>query len=433
MSREARGTLIGKHSPASDVEESYSTPESPYDMLNVTESKALPLAMQKERARALSGPGSVSPVSSPSKDYPPNSKSLDASLKSPRLTASAPDRPQPLSVKSRHSEKGVFTPQTPGPAQRSVSLPAVTNRDPIASPRTTLLFEDSASYPLLAQSTRLSTVPSNFADPDDVFGIPDETDIRDSPAPSANRASEGHTNVSADRESLWIDASSRASSEYATSLRSVTLGESASARNIMIRSGYAAVNNHYEDDSLHPFINDEKDCEEDNYFHNDEDSYSNDQDSEGELDDLLASFPIPPMRNPVGNLPMLVSRATLSSTSTALSNSTARITLSDSSAAPVSALLDATRSAPSRATIRAILAQTRARGEALPVVEWNSISPFERSWREQNEELLVAIYGRQDTWLGSADVAYVDCIGREIRGNPGHWVVECLREEAEVF
>jgi hypothetical protein len=402
-------------------------------MLNVTESKALPLAMQKERARALSGPGSVSPVSSPSKDYPPNSKSLDASLKSPRLTASAPDRPQPLSVKSRHSEKGVFTPQTPGPAQRSVSLPAVTNRDPIVSPRTTLLFEDSASYPLLAQSTRLSTVPSNFADPDDVFGIPDETDIRDSPAPSANRASEGHTNVSADRESLWIDASSRASSEYATSLRSVTLGESASARNIMIRSGYAAVNNHYEDDSLHPFINDEKDCEEDNYFHNDEDSYSNDQDSEGELDDLLASFPIPPMRNPVGNLPMLVSRATLSSTSTALSNSTARITLSDSSAAPVSALLDATRSAPSRATIRAILAQTRARGEALPVVEWNSISPFERSWREQNEELLVAIYGRQDTWLGSADVAYVDCIGREIRGNPGHWVVECLREEAEVF
>jgi hypothetical protein len=433
MSREARGTLIGKHSPASDVEESYSTPGSPYDMLNVTESKALPLAMQKERARALSGRGSVSPVSSPSKDYPPNSKSLDASLKSPRLTASAPDRPQPLSVKSRHSEKGVFTPQTPGPAQRSVSLPAVTNRDPIASPRTTLLFEDSASYPLLAQSTRLSTVPSNFADPDDVFGIPDETDIRDSPAPSANRASEGHTNVSADRESLWIDASSRASSEYATSLRSVTLGESASARNIMIRSGYAAVNNHYEDDSLHPFINDEKDCEEDNYFHNDEDSYSNDQDSEGELDDLLASFPIPPMRNPVGNLPMLVSRATLSSTSTALSNSTARITLSDSSAAPVSALLDATRSAPSRATIRAILAQTRARGEALPVVEWNSISPFERSWREQNEELLVAIYGRQDTWLGSADVAYVDCIGREIRGNPGHWVVECLREEAEVF
>jgi hypothetical protein len=427
MSREARGTLIGKHSPASDVEESNSTPESPYDMLNVTESKALPLAMQKERARTLSGPGSVSRVSSPSKDYPPNSKPLNASLKPPRLTASAPDRPQPLSVKSRHSEKSVFTPQTPGPAQRSVSLPAVTNQDPIASPRTTLLFEDTASHTLLARSTRLSTVPSNFADPDDVFGIPNETDIRDSSAPSANRASEGHTHVSADRESLWIDASSRASSEYATSLRSVTLGESASARNIMIRSGYAAVNNHYDDDSLHPFINDEKDCEEDNHFHNDEDSYYNDQDSEGELDDLIASFPIPPMRNPVGNLPMLVSRATLSSTSTA------RITLSDSSATPVNELLDATRSAPSRATIRAILAQTRARGEALPVIEWNSISPFERSWREQNEELLVAIYGRQDTWLGSADVTYVDCIEREIRAHPGHWVVECLREEAEVF
>jgi hypothetical protein len=346
-------------------------------------------------------------------------------------------------VRSRHSEKNTLTPQTPGPAQRSVSLPVVTNicdQGPLSSPRTTLLFEDTASHPLLAQTNRLSTVPSNFADPDDVFGITDETDIHDSSTPAANCKGHSLTDASANCESLWIDASSRASSECATSLRSITLGESASARNIMIRSGYAAVDNH-EEESEEEFQDREEDStspDEKDYFHDDEDSYSCDGGSEGELDDLLASFPIPPMANPVGNLPMLVSRTTLSSASTALSSarcpSAARLTLSDASAAPVNALFEASRSArASRSVTRNILAQTRARGEMLPVIEWHSISPFERSWREQNEELLVAIYGRQDTWLSSADVAYVDCIEKEIRSNPGHWVLECLREEAEVF
>jgi hypothetical protein len=331
-----------------------------------------------------------------------------------------------------------LTPQTLGPAQRSVSLPVVIDvRDqgPLSSPLTTVLFEDTASHPLLAQNNRLSTVLSNFADPDDVFGIPDETEIHDSSAHTANRENHSLTYASANRESLWIDAASRASSEYATSLRSITLGESASARNIMIRSGYAAVNKH-EEGSEEAVVDHKEDStfpDERNYFHNDEDSYSCDADSEGELDDLLASFPTPPMANPVGNLPMLVSRAALSSASTAISSarysSTARLTLSDASAAPVHALFEASRSAfASRNTIREILAQTRARGELLPVIEWHSISPFERSWREQNEELLVAIYGRQDTWLSSADVAYVDCIEKEIRANPGLWVLECLRE-----
>jgi hypothetical protein len=277
-------------------------------------------------------------------------------------------------------------------------------------------------------------------DPDDVFGIPDETDIRDSSTPTANRESHSLTDASPNRESLWIDASSRASSEYATSLRSITPGESASARNFMIRSGYAAINNHVEE-SEEGYQDHEEDSTSPNektYFHNDEDSYSCDGGSEGELDNLLVSFPISPMANPVGNLPMLVSRATLSSASTALSSawntSTARLTLSDASAAPVNALLEASRSArASSNVIRNILAQTRARGEMLPVIEWHTISPFERSWREQNEELLVAIYGRQDTWLSSADVTYVDCIEKEIKSNPGHWVLECLRKEAEVF
>jgi hypothetical protein len=193
--------------------------------------------------------------------------------------------------------------------------------------------------------------------------------------------------VTDDHCSQWINASSRASSEYATSLRSVSLGESAS--NIMIRSGYASVNSH--------------------------------EDSEDVFDSLattLASFPIPYMQNPVGALPMLVSRATLS----------------EESAAPVGALVESCRSTSgSRDTIREILEKTRARGEMLPVLEWKSMSAFERSWREIKEELLVAIYGRQDTWLSSADVAYVDCIEKEFRARPEHWVLECFRAEAEVF
>jgi hypothetical protein len=61
------------------------------------------------------------------------------------------------------------------------------------------------------------------------------------------------------------------------------------------------------------------------------------------------------------------------------------------------------------------------------------MSPFERSWREVNEELLIWIYGRQDTWLSPEDVESVDCVAREVRANVGHWVVGVLREEAEMF
>jgi hypothetical protein len=284
-------------------------------------------------------------------------------------------------VRSRHSEKSIPTP-TPGPAHRSVSLPVTTS-----SRRATLLFEDPDSVPLLFRHTHLSWTPSNLADPDDVFGIVSETEG------AANRKSTG-TNVSEDRESQWIDASSIVSSEYGNSLRSVSLGESVS--NNMIRAGYAAANNSSEDDGAD----------------------DGDGDGDAVFDDLLSSFPVPPMQNPVGTLPMLVTRATLSS----------------DSAAPVSALLESCRSSRgSGAAIKRILEQTRARGDALPVIEWKSISAFERSWRELNEELLVAIYGRQDTWLSAADVAYVDCIGKEFRARPGHWVLQCFREEAEVF
>jgi hypothetical protein len=61
------------------------------------------------------------------------------------------------------------------------------------------------------------------------------------------------------------------------------------------------------------------------------------------------------------------------------------------------------------------------------------MSAFERSWRELNEELLVGIYGRADTWLSAADVAYVDCVAIEMAATGGHWVWELFREEEEML
>jgi hypothetical protein len=79
--------------------------------------------------------------------------------------------------------------------------------------------------------------------------------------------------------------------------------------------------------------------------------------------------------------------------------------------------------------VRNILHDTRARGEQLPSINWNLMTPFERSWRETNEELLVGIYGRVDTWLSAADVMYVDCVARETAATGGHLVWELFGEE----
>lgn len=134
------------------------------------------------------------------------------------------------------------------------------------------------------------------------------------------------------------------------------------------------------------------------------------------IDMQLANFPIPPVQNPVSALPMLISRATTPHFSS---------TFASAAAYPDPDGL-ATQ-------IRSVLADTRARGEQLPLEDWNAMSAFELSWREVNEDLLIWIYGRQDTWLSPEDVESVDCIAREVKADPEHWVVEVLREEAEMF
>jgi hypothetical protein len=140
---------------------------------------------------------------------------------------------------------------------------------------------------------------------------------------------------------------------------------------------------------------------------------------------VIAGFPIPGMENPVCMLPMLVAAATNPSDPTIDAQST-----SQESASP----FDPSNDPEILATqIRFTLLRTRARGDALPLEDWTTMSLFEQAWREANEELLVWIFGRQDTWLSAGDVSSVDCVAREIKANEGHWVVEVLKEEAEMF
>ncbi|KAJ4991013.1 hypothetical protein SVAN01_03584 [Stagonosporopsis vannaccii] len=123
----------------------------------------------------------------------------------------------------------------------------------------------------------------------------------------------------------------------------------------------------------------------------------------------LASFPIPPMGNPVGELPMLVSRATTSS-SALQSASSQRL-------AGVASLEEMYR-AITKVNMTAVLQRTRARGEQLQLVNWDDLSSFEQAWRKVNEVLLVTIYGRQDVFLDASDVSYIDCVARELRKAP---------------
>lgn len=134
-------------------------------------------------------------------------------------------------------------------------------------------------------------------------------------------------------------------------------------------------------------------------------------------------FPIPPMQNPVGSLPMSLSQAT-----TAVPNPNA-------TSPPIASLLSACRVVTTHVTlIRDLLEQTRDRGEQLPRADWAAMSGFERCWRMDHEELLVAIYGRFDTWLSNEDVQYVDLIAGELRASPAaSWVYDIFREDMEMF
>ncbi|OAL54162.1 hypothetical protein IQ07DRAFT_629267 [Pyrenochaeta sp. DS3sAY3a] len=113
---------------------------------------------------------------------------------------------------------------------------------------------------------------------------------------------------------------------------------------------------------------------------------------------LLAAFPVPPMANPVGLLPMAVSRPASSS---------------------------------SAASLRAVLQRTRGLGATLPLVSRESLSVFERSWRQANGGLLAAVFGPRGVVLRDEDVEFLDAVAGTLRvgGEEVEWVREILEEE----
>ncbi|KAF3037948.1 hypothetical protein E8E12_005354 [Didymella heteroderae] len=120
----------------------------------------------------------------------------------------------------------------------------------------------------------------------------------------------------------------------------------------------------------------------------------------------LAAFPIPPMDNPVGQLPMLVSRAVSSPHSL-------RTTRSQHPVA--SASLEDTYRAIVQVAMDAVLQRTRSQAKGLPPVDWNRLTSFERAWREMNALLLVTIYGRTDAVLTETDIDYIDRVAEVLR------------------
>lgn len=134
----------------------------------------------------------------------------------------------------------------------------------------------------------------------------------------------------------------------------------------------------------------------------------------------LAKFPIPPMDNPVGEIPMLISRATTSS----------QALHQTASLRPMpSATLEDTYRAITKVHMTSVLKRTRARGEKLQVVDWDKLPNFERGWRNFNEIILVAIYGRKDVKLEPDDVDFIDCICVELRN--GEKIADWVRRMFE--
>ena len=130
------------------------------------------------------------------------------------------------------------------------------------------------------------------------------------------------------------------------------------------------------------------------------------------LASALTAFPIPSMQSPIGELPMSISRATSPPERPDTPKSVTR-----------------SHRALSEAHITQLLLRTRNQGAQLPLVNWDALCLFERTWREVNEPLLAAIYGRKDVVLSAQDVQYVDCIARELRvgSSAGEWVRELFQ------
>lgn len=96
-------------------------------------------------------------------------------------------------------------------------------------------------------------------------------------------------------------------------------------------------------------------------------------------------------------------------------------------------IADAYKSATS-AFIGQLLQQTRERGAQLPSVGNGSFSIVDLLWRDANEHLIVAIYGRKDIELSQSDRDFVDKITKEMDEGIGsiggyEWFGELFMQE----
>ncbi|KAF2798980.1 hypothetical protein K505DRAFT_357062 [Melanomma pulvis-pyrius CBS 109.77] len=86
------------------------------------------------------------------------------------------------------------------------------------------------------------------------------------------------------------------------------------------------------------------------------------------------------------------------------------------------------------AYILELLQKTRARGAQLPSVRNRSLSLYDIAWREVNEDLIVAIYGRKDVELSQIEVDFVDRIAKEMKEGAGsisgnEWIGQLFTQE----
>jgi hypothetical protein len=119
----------------------------------------------------------------------------------------------------------------------------------------------------------------------------------------------------------------------------------------------------------------------------------------------FSAFPLPPLSNPVGALPMAV---VISSLASACGNLTFQTN-----------------------HIRTLLQHTRARAATMARRDRLDMEADELAWRAEHEELLYAIYGKWDIELQREDVTYVERIEEEVQGKA--WVWDILREDGEIF
>ncbi|KAH4066840.1 hypothetical protein HBH50_143770 [Parastagonospora nodorum] len=445
----AQEKIAGKAAPVVEFEPH--ADENSFDVIYFAKLEVLPSSLRKKPESAVKEDQTARPLPSPIGKYPPNT----------------PDRPHPLSLKSRQSGKISATPN------RSVSTPLMNRkrRGTMHIPQQSVAFEEVTRE--LSRLTTATTASSrNSTDTDDVFGITDKDfNRRSDPFDLMNAllALEGKEPVPDDEdldyhhdgyELASSDASSRVERDTPYNPRTTSLQGPISKPLILnsaptvkvprspTRYVYSAAppspapavaapdppkrslrgkpklrqltsrwaqtmlfgrrpnlstGDFYRPNlfpgpgrAQHALI--EEDGEDDS-------SPAPAILSSPAMAQIRADFPIPLVSNPVSTLPMLVAAAT--------SPSTNPVGLAEQ--------------------IRTVLEATRARGNTLALENWKGMSCFEQAWRQGNEDLLISIFGSQDTQLEPEDVASVEAVAKECRANWGHWVVEVLMEEADIF